>query len=54
MALKEKIKELTGLHPNSFFVHPFFGKLNLKATIKMLEIHTKHHIYIINDIIIAQ
>jgi hypothetical protein len=53
MALKEKIKELTGLHPNSFFVHPFFGKLNLKATIRMLRIHTQHHISIIDDIIHA-
>jgi hypothetical protein len=52
-AMKEKIKELDGLHPNSFFKHPYFGNLNLKGTIKMLELHTRHHIKIIDDIIKA-
>jgi hypothetical protein len=50
-ALKTRIKILQELKPNHFFVHPYFGKLNVKATIKMLKIHTKHHIHIMNDII---
>lgn len=48
---KEKLKELDTLKPNNYFEHPFFGKLNLKPTKKFLEIHTNHHIDIINDII---
>lgn len=49
--LKSRITVLNSLHPGNFFVHPYFGNLNLKATIKMLRLHTKHHINIINDII---
>lgn len=37
--------------PNQYFVHPIFGTLNKKNTFIMLEIHTKHHIYIIEDIL---
>ncbi len=48
---KEKINALETLEQNHFFVHPFFGKLNLKPTIRFLAIHTKHHIHIINDIV---
>ncbi len=56
--LKESIRSLIDtlpvlntLQPNNYFMHPFFGHLNLKATITMLKIHTKHHLEIINDII---
>ncbi len=49
--LKTRLAVLNNLPPASYFTHPIFGKLNVKATIKMLKIHTKHHIYIINDII---
>jgi hypothetical protein len=37
--------------PNQYFNHPFFGKLNVKSTNKILKIHTSHHIKIIKDII---
>jgi hypothetical protein len=47
----ERIKELSSLKTDNFFEHPVFGNLNLKPTIKFLEIHTRHHIKIINDII---
>jgi hypothetical protein len=53
MAL-EKLKELDGLQPNNFIEHPFFGKLNLVNTKKFLEIHTRHHLSIIDDIIRAE
>lgn len=48
---KRKLSELRPLKTNAYFEHPFFGKLNLKPAIKFLNIHTKHHIDIINDII---
>ncbi len=48
---KQKIKDIEGLGPNSYFEHPYFGKLNVKPTIKFLEIHLKHHLKIIAEII---
>jgi hypothetical protein len=48
--LKARLPVLDTLHPNNYFKHPVFGNLNVKATIKMLVLHTKHHIGIINDI----
>lgn len=49
--LKSRLAILDTLQPASFFKHPYFGNLNLKATVKMLQLHTKHHLDIINDII---
>jgi hypothetical protein len=49
--LKTRLTVLNTLQPNNYFKHPYFGQLNLKATVKMLKLHTKHHINIINDII---
>jgi hypothetical protein len=49
--LKNRLAVLDTLQPNNYFRHPYFGNLNLKATIKMLKLHTKHHLNIINDII---
>jgi hypothetical protein len=48
--LKTRLPVLDTLHPNNYFKHPLFGNLNIKATIKMLVLHTRHHIGIINDI----
>jgi hypothetical protein len=50
---KRKLAELQILKPNNYIKHPVFGKLKLKPTIKFLEIHTKHHLDIIKDIIKA-
>ena len=47
----DKVNELAGMKSNSHFEHPIFGKLNLKSTKRFLEIHTNHHLAIINDII---
>lgn len=49
----EHLKELMVLKEDKFFEHPFFGKLQLKATIRFLEIHTQHHLHIIRDILNA-
>ena len=51
--LKTEMKKLDDYEANNYFKHPYFGNLNLKRTIKMLKIHTKHHIDIIDDIIKA-
>jgi hypothetical protein len=48
---KIKIQELENLSSDKYFNHPFFGNLKLDKTIKFLEIHTNHHLEIINDII---
>jgi uncharacterized coiled-coil protein SlyX len=48
---KNNIQKLQTIEPNHYFVHPYFGHLKLKATIQFLEIHTHHHLQIINDII---
>jgi hypothetical protein len=49
--IKTKVKILDTMDSKNNFLHPYFGMLNLKATIKTLLIHTNHHIKIINDII---
>lgn len=46
--------KLEAFEKNKFFKHPFFGSLNKKAAIRFLEIHTSHHLGIINDIVKAQ
>ena len=48
------VQAISLLDKNNFFVHPYFGKLNVKQTIKFLKIHSRHHIHIINDILKAQ
>jgi hypothetical protein len=48
-----KLHKLDNLQPKQFMRHPFFGKLHLKQTKLMLDIHTKHHLAIINDILIG-
>jgi len=48
---KKALSNLEYAQQNQFFVHPIFGKLNVKDTWKMLTIHTQHHLHIINDII---
>jgi hypothetical protein len=48
---KTKLAELDTIGDKNYFEHPYFGHLKLKPTIKFLEIHTNHHLQIINDII---
>jgi DinB superfamily len=52
-AAKTKINELSTLDARNYFQHFFFGKLNVKATITFLNIHMRHHLNIINDIVNA-
>ena len=48
--VRSKIQELANVSSDKYFEHPYFGNLRLNKTIKFLEIHTKHHLEIINDI----
>ena len=48
---KSRISEINALDKNANFNHPIFGVLNLKQTIYFLQLHTKHHLKIIDDIL---
>ena len=49
---RNKIKALEMLSKDNYFSHPLFGDLKLGQSINFLEIHTKHHLNIIEDIIL--
>jgi hypothetical protein len=48
---RDAIKVLEFVSKNHFFKHPYFGNLKKKQTILFLEIHTQHHLKIIQDIV---
>ena len=48
---RKLILELETISNDHYFEHPFLGKLKKKAAIRFLEIHTNHHLKIIEDII---
>lgn len=48
---KEALQKLKQADPNQYFRHPIFGDLNKKNTFIMLDIHTRHHLQIVKDII---
>lgn len=52
--VQELLSTIEKLPPKSNFNHHIFGKLHLKKTIRFLEIHTNHHIKIINEILNSQ
>ena len=47
----QAVAYLKDCQEQQYFMHPFFGQLNKKQTIKFLAIHTQHHLKIIRDII---
>ena len=49
--VRENLIGWKDLDKNANFPHPFFGILNKKETEKFLELHTKHHLMIITDIL---
>lgn len=50
---KELIVNLKNLPKKSNFEHPIFGMLKRDKSITFIEMHTQHHINIINDILKA-
>ena len=48
---KAHTEKLKTLHENAYFQHHVFGMINKKQTIRFLEIHTNHHLKIVNDIL---
>ena len=48
--VKNELRNWDSLPKNAHFPHPYFGKLNKKSTEWFLNLHTKHHLKIINDI----
>lgn len=48
---RNNITGLASLEAKNYFTHPFMGDLNLRTSIHFLELHTKHHLKIIEDIV---
>lgn len=47
----ERLKPVENLPSKSYITHPFLGDLDKKTTLNFLEIHTNHHLKIVNDIL---
>ena len=47
------LNDIEKLPVNSNFKHPYFGQLDLKLTLRFLDIHTNHHLKIMRDIVKA-
>ena len=48
---RNNIAELETLEAKNYFAHPFMGDLDLKTTVDFLDLHTKHHLKIVEDIL---
>lgn len=48
---RNHIKEVKSLPKTSHFIHHVFGMLTKQQTLRFLEMHTKHHLKIVNDIL---
>lgn len=48
---KNALPSLKTVNDKATFKHPYFGILTKKQTTKFIEIHTKHHLKIIRDIL---
>jgi len=47
--LQQNIPELTKSH--YAFPHPFFGQMSIKQWLRLIEVHTRHHLRIIENIL---
>jgi len=48
---KNNLTDVKKLPIKNYFSHPYFGMLSLKKSLRFLEIHTNHHLKIVNDIL---
>ena len=48
---RERIQSLKNIPSHHYFMHPYFGPMNVFETKRMLYIHSWHHVKIIKDII---
>jgi len=48
--VKSALQEWDSVDKNAYFPHPYFGNLNKKSTEWFLNLHTNHHLKIVNDI----
>lgn len=48
--VKSALQEWESFDKNCYFPHPYFGNLNKKSTEWFLNLHTNHHLKIVNDI----
>lgn len=50
-AARIAIEDYSKINTKATFKHPYFGILNKTSTLRFLEVHTKHHLKIIEDIL---
>lgn len=48
---RNAIQQLATVSKEHYFKHPYFGNLKLEQTIDFLEVHTQHHLAIMEDIL---
>ncbi len=46
-----RLDEFAALSPNQFFTHPLLGEMYARTALVFTNIHTKHHLKIINDVL---
>lgn len=48
---KESLRKWESLNAKSHFKHPYFNVINKKQSLRFLQIHTRHHLKIVRDIL---
>lgn len=48
---KERLEAVNGLPEKAYITHPFLGDFDKKTTLRFLNLHTNHHLKIIDDIL---
>ena len=48
---RTNIKNIEPLDKHGFFIHHIFGTLSKSQTMRFLELHTRHHLKIVDDIL---
>lgn len=48
---KQNIETINILPKNAYFKHPMFGHINTKRVVRFLEVHTNHHLKIVDDML---